>query len=279
MALTGNSVGMLAAQAAKETVIARGLTWGDWVLAGSVFVAGILLGRVVRMGLSRSLRRGDTEVSAADVVGRLVGYVIVLAGLIYALGSLDVRLGPLLGALGIGGIAIAFASQNILSNFIASVLLQVRRPFKRGHQISTNNIDGVVEDVNFRTVVLQTWDGERVLVPCSDVLDNPIVNHTVRGRRRTSLCVGVGYDTDLDRARNILLRIVGSVGGVHPHPEPEVWVECFGDFAVNFAVRFWHAPDGPTMWRVRSDVAVAVKQALDDAGIDMPSPQGVLRVT
>ena len=60
---------MLAAQAAKEAVIARGLTWGDWVLAGSVFVGGILLGRLVRMGLSRSLRRGDTELSAAEARG------------------------------------------------------------------------------------------------------------------------------------------------------------------------------------------------------------------
>jgi len=265
--------------AAKEAVIATGLTWRDWVLAGSVFVGGIVVGRLVRVGLSRSLRRGDAERSAADVVGRVVGYTVVLAGLLYALGSIDVRLGPLLGALGIGGIAIAFASQSILSNFIASVLLQVRRPFKRGHQIATNDIEGVVEDVNFRTVVLQTWDGERVLVPCSDVLDNPIVNHTVRGRRRTSLCVGVGYGTDLRRAREILLRAVGSVGSVHSHPEPEVWVEAFGDFTVQLVVRFWHAPDGPTMWRIRSEVAIAVKEALDDAGIDMPSPQGVLRVT
>src|SRR5439155_24298877 len=111
-----------------------------------------------------------------------------------------------------------------------------------------------------------------------DVLDNPIINLTVRGRRRTTLPVGLAFDTDLAKARELLLDVVGTVDGVHAHPPPEAWVEEFGDSSINVAVRFWHAPDGPTMWRVRSDGAVAVKQALGDAGIDMPFPQRVVRL-
>ncbi|HEX2062809.1 MAG TPA: mechanosensitive ion channel family protein [Acidimicrobiales bacterium] len=260
----------------EEEVVAEGLSVADWVSAGTVFLVGIVLGRVLRALLTRRMARDDAEPPAASLVGRFAGYALVLAGLVYALAVLEIRLGPLLGAIGIGGIALALAAQSILSNFLASILLQVRRPFKRGDQICTNDCEGEVEEVNFRTVVLRTYDGERVLVPCADVLDAPIVNYTIRGRRRTTLEVGVSYDSDLGRARDVLEKAARMVDGVLAKPPPEALVEEFDDSSINFAVRFWHAPDIATMWRVRSEVAMAVKQALDDSGLVIPFPQRVV---
>ena len=253
------------------------MTWRDWVTAGAVFAAGILLGRLLKAGLVKAIRRGDAERAAADVVGRFVGLVVVIAALIYALASVNVRLGPLLGAVGIGGIAIAFAAQSILENFLASIILQIRRPFRRGDQIASGDQEGIVEDVNFRTVVLRTFEGERVFVPCGQVLKDPIVNHTVRGMRRTTLTVGIAYGADTAKTRQLVLETVAAVDGVRDHPPPEVWVEALAESSVDLAVRFWHAPDVATLWRVRNDVAIAVKQALDDAGVEIPFPQRVVR--
>jgi small-conductance mechanosensitive channel len=263
--------------AADQQVVASGLTAGDWVVAGGVLVGGMVAGRLLQALLSRRIHGGDSDEDATDLVSRFAGYVIVVAGFVYALSILDVRLAPLLGALGIGGLAIAFAAQSIIANFIASVLLQLRRPFHRGDQIATNDVEGTVEDVNFRTVIVRSFDGERVFVPCSEVLDNPIVNFTAKGRRRTSLDIGVAYDADLDEARAVLLDAVTDVDGVLDRPRPEVWVEAFADSAVTLAVRFWHAPDAATLWRVRNEVAIACKRALDDAGIAIPFPQRVIR--
>jgi small-conductance mechanosensitive channel len=95
----------------------------------------------------------------------------LVAGLVYALSVLDVRLGPLLGAVGIGGVAVALASQSLLADFFSSVVLQVRRPFRRGDEIATNDCEGRVEEVNFRTVIVRTWDGERAFIPSSKVLN------------------------------------------------------------------------------------------------------------
>lgn len=262
--------------AAKDEVVASGLTAVDWAQAAGVFVAGIVVGRVLRTVLTRRMARDDAEPPAASAVGRFGGYVLVLAGLVYALAILDVRLGPLLGAIGIGGLAVALAAQSILSNFLASVILQARRPFRRGDQICTNDCEGEVEETNFRTVVLRTYDGERVLVPCAEVLNAPIVNYTVRGRRRTTLDVGVAYATDLERARSVLEETARAVDGVLAKPPPEAFVEEFDDSSVNFALRYWHAPDIATLWRVRSEVAMAVKRALDAAGIQIPFPQRVV---
>jgi len=268
---------MLAAAAAtSQDVVPGGLSAADWIGAAVILVVGIAGGLAVRTLLCRALRRGDTERRASDLLARAVCWAVVAAGLFWSLSVLGVRLGPLFGALGIGGLAIAFAAQSILANFLASIILQTRRPFRRGDQVTTNDCEGVVEEVNFRTVRLRTYAGERVLVPCAEVLAQPITNHTTLGRRRTTLEVGVGYDADLEEARRLLLAATEAAEGVLDKPTAEVWVKEFDESAVTLSIRFWHAPDQATMWRVRSQVAVAVKTALDRAGIAIPFPRRVL---
>jgi small conductance mechanosensitive channel len=255
-----------------------GLTWADWFLAAAIVVGSFALAVVVRRITSRAVGGEEAGGSAAAVfVGRVVGFAVVVAGLVYGLSVLHVRLAPLLGALGIGGLALAVAAQSILENLFASVLLQVRHPFKRGDQIATGEHEGVVEEVNFRTVVLRTFDGERVFIPCATVLGNPIVNHTARGTRRTTIEVGISYTADLGEAQRLLVEAAASADGVLGRPAPDAFVESFGESTVDFVVHFWHAPQQAVVWRVRSAVAMAVKRALDDAGIEMPFPQRDVR--
>ena len=125
--------------------------------------------------------------------------------------------------------------------------------------------------------MLRSFDGEKVLVPCSQVLASPLTNYTMRGKRRTTLSVPVAYKTDLEHARRVLLEAVREVGGVLEPPEPEVWVDEFAESGVALAVRLWHAPDIATLWRVRSAVAIAVRSVLDRSAIEIPVPHRVLR--
>ena len=254
----------------------EGLTVTDWATAGAILLGAIVLARLVSRLVSRLVERGDGAGQAARLMGRVLASLVVAVGLVYSLQVLGVRLAPLLGALGIGGLALAFAAQSILENLFASVLLQSRRPFRLGDQIATNEIEGTVEDVNFRTVVLRTYDGEKVLIPCSQVLNATLTNFTAKGSRRTTLDVGVAYGADLETAQQALLRAAASVEGVRPAPAPEAWVEQFGESSIDFALRWWHSPDIATLWRVRSGVAMAVKAALDEAGIEIPFPQRTL---
>ena len=249
----------------------------DWMMAGAIAVVGIVAAQIVRSLVSRAASGDEGPVAAAEAVGRVVGLVLAAVSLLYALNVLGVEFGPLVGTLGIGGLALAFAGQTVLANFLASIILQLRRPFRRGDQITVADCEGTVDDVNFRTVVMRTFDGERVMVPCAQVLATPIVNHTTLGRRRTTVRVSVAYDTDLERALSVLQDALRRADGVLERPAPEVWVESFQDSGIGIAVRFWHAPDIATLWRVRSEAAVAAKRALDHAGISIPFPQRVLR--
>ncbi|CAN5357520.1 mechanosensitive ion channel [soil metagenome] len=250
----------------------EGLRAWDWVAAGLILVVSAVVARVISMVVTRILRR-HVDPALAILIGRLFGSVVFVVGLVYTLDSVGVRIGPLLGALGIAGIALAFALQDILENFVAGVLLQYRRPFHFGDQISVNDHEGTVISVDSRVVVIETPDGETIKIPSATVIKSAINNYTEQGRRRTTLEVGVAYGTDLELAQRVLTDAARSVAGVHADPASEALVIGFGDSSIDFAVRYWHSPTIAEFWRVRSDVALAVERALSAADITIPFPQ------
>ena len=257
---------------AQNDIDIGGLTTQDWITAGITFAATIVLAIVARRIVTRITKRFDVDPGPAKLVGRFFAFLVFVAGFIYTLASLDIAIGPVLGAVGVGGLALAFALQDIIENLIAGLILQTQRPFRIGDQVKVGGYDGTVEDISLRTTILKTYDGRRVFVPSSDVLQSGIENNTAFDRRRTTLAVGVGYDTDLETAHSTLLAAVQGVDPVYDEPAPQAWVESFGGSSIDFAVRFWH--DSPTgdEWATRHEVAIAVKKALDAAGIEIPFP-------
>lgn len=276
-----NAVGVpwLFGQAADTDLAAalevEGVTGWDWLRAAIVFAAAIMISRLAKWLLRRVLRRHADE-AVADVMSRLAGYTLVVFGLVYALEEVGIAIGPLLGALGIVGIALAFALRDILENFVAGVMLQLRRPFTYGDEVEINDRAGRVEDIDARLVTIVTPDGETLMVPSAVVIKSEVVNYSTQAGRRTDLDVGVAYGTDLSTAREVLLAAVRDVDGVRPRPEPQVLLTGFGESSIDFVVRYWHAPSIAAFWQTRSDVAFAVEAALADAGITIPFPQRTL---
>ena len=252
-----------------------GLSPWDWGTAGIILVVSIVLSRILKMLVVRVLKR-SVDPALAGLIGRMVGYLVFLVGFIYALESLGVQIGPVLGALGIAGIALAFALKDILENFVAGVLLQLQRPFTYGDQVAINDHEGTVHEIDTRLVTLVTPAGETVKIPSATVIKSDINNYTQQGGRRTSLPVGVAYGTDLRQAKEVLERAVASADGVRGKPSPEVLLVGFGDSSIDFVVRFWHEPSIATFWITRSHVALAVNDELEAAGITIPFPQRTL---
>lgn len=254
-----------------------GLELSDWVWAGSIIGAALVIAFAARRAVTHLLERGSSTF-IARLVGRFVAAIIFVIGFVYALNQLGVSVGPLLGLLGLAGLAIALAFQSILENVIAGVLISIRRPFDAGDQIATNGFEGTVEDINLRVVSLVTFDGVRVFIPNSSVWSTPIVNFTDRSLRRTTFDLGVAYGTDLDTARAAILEVLGGVDGVVDDPPPEALVFQFGDSSIDIAVRFWHESRMATGWAVRDEVARQIKKRLNADGIEIPFPQRVLHV-
>lgn len=248
----------------------------EWVRFGAVLAAGLLAGQVVRWALVRAERR-QGDVRGALVLGRLVRLAVVTLAVIYALAQVGVRIGPLVAAAGVGGVALAFAVRSILENFLAGILLLLRRPFRPGDEIAALDFSGTVEEVNLRTVVVRTYDGRRVFLPNGSVLSSPIVNESAFAVRRSELLVGVAYGADVEHAAEAMRSAAAEVPGVAQDPAPEALAFAFGASSVDLCLRFWHSSSTAEMWRVRHAVLAGVKRRLE--AVEIPIPFEQLTVT
>ncbi|PIG91784.1 mechanosensitive ion channel family protein [Gloeocapsopsis sp. IPPAS B-1203] len=197
-----------------------------------------------------------------------------VAGILFAcvLAFPDLRLGDIIGLLGLGSVAFGFAFQDIFKNFLAGVLLLLNEPFRLGDQIIVNGSEGTVEDITIRSTQIRTYQGERVLIPNAIVFTSSVQVLTAMPHRRTDLEVGVDYNTDLTSAIDLFLETVKQVKGVLPSPSPEVDAVAFGDSAIELVVRYWSAPQKIQVRQTRTRVIVELKRACDRAEINIPYP-------
>ncbi len=247
----------------------------QWITAAAIFLLSIVAASLVRRSTSNLVTRSQAG-HGVLLAGRLASYLIVALGVVYAMDAIGVAVTPLLGALGLVGVALAFAMQDVLENFVAGILLQFRRPFRRGDEVESDDFEGVVRGIDSRTVTMVTPDGETVRLPSADVIKSPIVNHTSVGRRRSTLDVSVGYDSNLDEVVEILAEAV-QVEGVLDTPPPQAYVHTFSDSGVDISIHFWHLPSIADKWRVTDEAARSVHRTLRERNIEIPFPQRVIR--
>jgi small-conductance mechanosensitive channel len=206
------------------------------------------------------------------LLSRLVRLLGIIGALLLMLSVAGVEVGSVLAALAVAGVAVGLAVQGILENFIAGVILLVRKPFSAGDQVRSGEFEGTVESIDLRVTNLIDYDGEIILIPNRDVYNDPLVNLTRRGKRRTVVVVGVDYRDDHDDARAVIFDAVRSVEGVLDHPEPEVLLTELGESSVNFEVRYWTRPDIRSVRRTQDRVLAAAKRGIQDAGMTIPWP-------
>lgn len=203
------------------------------------------------------------------------GYVFTwVAGVIIAsvIAFPDLRLGDIIGLLGLGSVAIGFAFQDIFKNFLAGILLLLQEPFQIGDQIVVENYEGTIENISIRSTQMLTYHGERVVIPNSILFTSPVQVKTAESHRRTDLAIGVDYNTSLPMAVETLLNATKTVEGVLSEPEVEVDVVGFGDSSIDLMIRYWTFPERKQVRRVTTQVMIALKQACDEADINIPYP-------
>ena len=255
---------------------AAGASTSDWITAGIIFGSGIV-SAFLAAWITRRLVRNYNEM-IATLLGRVVGGVFFVIGFVYSLSTLGVAVGPLLGGLGIGGLAVAFALRDILENMLAGILIQLRRPFEIGDLVKLDDRLGRVQDVTLRAVEVDAVDGERVIIPASNVIHNTIENWSTNGHRRSEVVIGVPYDADLppllDRLRDGLRELEGG----ETERDPMVLVDEFAGSSVNIRALVWHHVDEVHFLEFASSLAVRAKQIVNDAGYEVPFPIRTLDV-
>ena len=266
----------LLAQASDNAILDEALTLSDWLQAGIIVAASLVLAVVVARLVRRVLTHVVGPGFAATVTARLAAYLIFLVGLFYALTSLGVQVGPLIGAIGLGGLVLALALQKLVENFFSGLILQARRPFKVGDTALLGDHLGIVIDIDSRTTVLRGLDNTVVRLPNSDVAAGPIINLTTEPLRRSELEVGVAYDTNLQAAAQCLTEALGQVQRVSADPPAQALLTRFGASSIDFTLYYWHGSGVPEELATRHDVILSVHQSLAAAGITIAFPQMVV---
>ena len=231
-----------------------------------------ILSRGVTALARKLLRRRIASPLLLQLVARALSIPVILIGLYIVLQVAGLtRLAiTVLGGTGLVGIVLGLAFREIAANSLASILLSIRNPFRAGDWIRVGQHQGIVQNLNMRTTVLLTLDGNHVQIPNALVYNSVIENFSTNPNRRSDFTVGIGYDDSAQKAQDVIIQALLKHPAVLNDPEPGALVDELGPSTVNIRVQFWFDGRSYSVFKVRSALMRQVKRALQDAGISMP---------
>ena len=261
-----------------QTFFADG-TWVDAIvpflinvgIALLIYIIGFwIVGKIVKLvNKAMSLRRFDEALQGflVAILSTVLKFVVVLA----AIDILGIPTTSLLAVMGAAGLAVGLALKDSLANFASGVMLIVFKPFSIGHFVEAGGVAGIVEKITVFNTVFRSPDNKEIIVPNSQIYGGTIVNVSAKPTRRVDLVMGIGYDDDMKKAREIMLDVINADERVLKDPAVVVAVDELGDSSVNFVVRPWCAT--ADYWDVKWDLTEKIKEAFDANGITIPYPQ------
>jgi small-conductance mechanosensitive channel len=258
----GVSIGALKISLGNVTAFSITL-WLSWLLA-----------RLVDFVLNEDVfTRVNVSRGVPYAISGLVWYTLMLVGFLIALSAAGVELSRLTVVAGGLGVGIGFGLQNVVGNFVSGLILLFERPIQVGDTVQLTDVWGAVKRIGIRASVIRTFDGAEVIVPNGMLIAEKVTNWTLSDRRRRlEVSVGVQYGTPAQRVIDLLVGVAEANSKVLSDPAPRAFFVNFGDSSLDFLLRAWidGFDDG---YPIRSELAVAIQQALEIAGIEVPFPQ------
>jgi small conductance mechanosensitive channel len=235
----------------------------------------LIIGRWIAKGISKLIRRMMEKGKVDHTVQRFtvnMAYVVLMVFVVLAaLSQLGIQTTSFIAILGAAGLAVGLALQGSLSNFAAGFLMIIFRPIRVGDYIEGAGVAGTVEEIQIFTTTLVTPDNKTVIIPNAGLTGGNIVNWTLKGTRRVDMIFGIGYDDDIDKAKQIMADVIAADPRILKDPAPQIALVELGDSSVNFVVRPWvKASD---YWGVFMEITEKIKKAFDANGISIPFPQ------
>ena len=240
---------------------------------------GAIIVVVFTWAIAKSMRRAafawahrtEGDRSTEILVGRLGYGGVWIVGSVIALGVLGLDFTALLGTLGLTSVAIGFSLKDVLSNYISGVILLAARPFRLGDQVVIGDYEGTIIQIQLRALTMKTYDGRMVYIPNQQVFQASLTNNTASTHRRSSVMIGIDYDADITTAVQVVTTAILPIAGVAPSPAPVVLVRELAASTVNLEILFWVDSRRGEFLQTTSHVAQTVKEALQQAKVEMPS--------
>jgi small-conductance mechanosensitive channel len=236
---------------------------------GLSHIGGVIVSKTAWFGENRLAR---------SLFARMIKTVIILIGLFIALDILDITalVGAVVGTAGVLGLALGFAFKDIVENYLAGIILSIRRPFAVRDFIAVDGNKGNVLRLTSREVVLMTVEGNHVLIPNAMVFKSVISNYTRNNLRQFSFRIGIGMKEDLRVLKTIGNEALLSTTGVLSDPAPYMQVERIGDFSIEVQFFGWVDQKKTDFFAVKSEALRNLKEALDSASVELPFPTSLI---
>lgn len=246
------------------------------VIAVIVLVAFYFMARFIKKISLKFLRKMLNNIPAAQLIGNVFFTVVLFAGFFVTLELLQLSkaVTTLLAGAGIIGLALSFAFQDIASNFVSGILIVSRKPFQVNDIIESNNYFGKVMKINLRNTLLQTFQGQVVLIPNKVIFENPIINYTYTGERRIDLSVGVSYGENLDKVQTVTTKAIEEIPDIINEKGVLFTFNEFGNSSINLTVRFWvkYNREEKDYLIALNNAIIRLKKSYDENDIMIPFP-------
>ncbi len=250
-------------------------------IAITVFVIFWLLTKLFKLFIRKTLEnRSYTRQNLVLVLNRVGSTFIIFLRFLIALVIAIPGFTPsqLIGALGIGSVAIGFAFKDIFQNLLSGILILISEPFRIGDDIVVNGMEGNVEDIQIRATFLRSPDGRRIVIPNATVYTSAVTVNNAYQRRRCEFVVGIGYEDDMQKAKQIIMDILDHNLNVLSQPGFSVNVTALADFSINLTVRWWVNTTETSTSTSISEIQELVVTAFDEKGISIPYPVQEVKV-
>jgi len=257
----------------KEWVAVNGATFlVDVVVVLIILIVGKIVIKALCKSISVSIKKsGRISELLESFIVNVTSKVLWVIVFMIAAQRLGLEIGPLIAGLGVTGFIVGFACQESLANLAAGIMIAINQPFQVGDLVELAGVTGFVDETNMMATTLHTPDNKKVVAPNSSVWGSTITNYSALDTRRVDLVMGISYSSDINQAKDVIHAALAKHERVLNDPEPTVEVVEMADSSVNLVVRPWCKTDD--YWDVYFGVNHAAKEALDQAGIEIPFPQ------
>lgn len=228
-----------------------------------------VVGKIVRRLFWAAAGRAKLDSRLRILVSRLIGVGVFVVGIFTALTIVvpSFRFGDLIAGLGFTSFIVGFATKDILNNLLSGVLILWKEPFKIGDYIFVKDRQGKVENIGVRATTLRMDDGERILMPNGDMYSNPLTIRGAGAERRMKLKISIGYDAEIERAKENVLKVLNQTTGVVADPPPNVYVTELTSEGVGLSIYFWINTNENHPMAVFDRAATGIKRALNESNV------------
>ncbi len=235
--------------------------------AALILIIGYYLSRFVANKIRKAIAKQDEIL--ARFIGQVIFVLLLVVMIIAALGTIGVQTNSIIAVLGTAGVAIALGLKDSLSSVASGIVLIILRPFKKGDLIEVSGLIGNVEAINLFTTNLRLSDGNFAIIPNSNMATANIINTTYNDQRRIELIIGVGYESDIESVKNIIIEVLQSTPEVDLQQQYFIGLTELGASSLNFTLRFWVKLEYGVL-NTQSKVLESIKTNLDKNGIEIP---------